>query len=278
MRMNLLQQKGSLKTKLSILVTIAVMLVITALGFYFDTFLKNSSLENATNRILHGYERLAYNLENIKHNLKEGISFAQSDEQMHASIELINNYQDKKNYNTYLIDEEKKSIATQLLKRVKLSFNDDIALYDTNEELIAFVSRKPEGYQLGYISYANSQTSLHKKFEFEREYTSGDFLLSANIPLLHTEHYDLSKVNKKHRTNSRQLGDQIIIKSNQGIFNHESKQEIGHIEMSRMLDHKYFKQLSEVLDLDIKYSFNSDKNKEVPLLEKNIDPQQLNII
>ena len=104
------------------------------------------------------------------------------------------------------------------------------------------------------------------------------FLLSANIPLLHTEHYDLSKVNKKHLTNSSQLGDQIIIKSNQGIFNHESKQEIGHIEMSRILDHKYFKQLSEALDLDIKYSFNSDKNKKVPLLEKNIDLQQLNII
>ncbi|MCK5335973.1 MAG: PAS domain S-box protein, partial [Gammaproteobacteria bacterium] len=278
MRMNLLQQKGSLKTKLSILVTIAVMLVITALGFYFDTFLKNSSLENATNRILHGYERLAYNLENIKSNLKEGISFVQSDEQMHASIELINNYQDKNNYNTYLIDEEKKAIAIQLLKRVKLSFNDDIALYDTNGELIAFVSRKPEGYQLGYISYANSQTSLHKKFEFEREYTSGNFLLSANIPLLHTKHSDPSKADKQHLTISRQLSDQIIIKSNQNIFNHQSKHEIGYIEMSRILDHKYFKQLSEALDLEIKYSFDSNKKQEIQLLKKNINPRQLNII
>lgn len=110
--MNSLQYKTSLKNKLTLLVAVAVMLVAIALGLYFDYSLKNNSLSNAQTRLSHAYQRLAYNLKNIEAGLKEGIDIIRSDEQMQASIELINNYQDKNNYDTYLIDEEKNQLQT----------------------------------------------------------------------------------------------------------------------------------------------------------------------
>ena len=85
-------RKVSIKTKLSILVASAVMLVIIALGIYFEGFLSTLFIDNARIRMLHGYDRLSYNLRNIEYELKKGIAFIESDEGMIASIELINNY------------------------------------------------------------------------------------------------------------------------------------------------------------------------------------------
>lgn len=276
--MNILQQKASLKTKLSILVTATVILVITSLGFYFDGFLKKNSLENAHARMHHGYERLSYNLQKIERELKEGIAFVISDERMIASIHLINNYQDKKNYNIYLIDEEKKSISLQLLNRVKLSFNDDIVLYDINEEVIAFVSREKESYLLNYISYSDSQPKLHSRYEEQHQYTLRDTPLPLNVSFKHKNFYDIKKLDKASIVTYHRLADRIIIKSHLNVFDPDSDHILGHIEMSRILDRTYFEELSETLDLEIKYSFDSALDKLAVNLDKNPVPRQLKVV
>ena len=274
---NTLQQKGSLKTKLSLLVATAVMLAVTVLGFYFDASLKNNSLDNAHTRILHGYQRLSFSLEDIEHNLKEGIVFTQQDEKMLASIELVNNYQDKNNYNAYLLDEEKKILANMLLNKAKLSFNDDAVLYDKNHELIAFVSKQLKGYQLGYVSYKDGHKSVYKRYENQRDYKSDDLQLSKNIPLDHKQNHD--RIKNKDLLNYHQLDERIAIKVHNYIHN-DAEQKIisGYIEISRIIDQAYFNQLSEALNIDISYSFNPDLQKQADLLEKSLDLQKLNII
>jgi len=272
------QRKSSLKTKLSILVTAAVMLVVTVLGFYFDEFLKNSSLENTRIRMHHGFERLSYNLENIEHELNEGIAFARSDEKLIASVELINNYQDKENYNTYLIDEEKKSIASQLLSRVKLSFNEDISIYDLNNELVAFVTKAKGTYRLSYVSYQNGQGQLYSRDEYQREYVVADVSLPLSMSHQHQYFHELEKLDEASLVTYQYLADQIIIKSHQSVFDRDSKHTVGHIEMSRNLDRTYFELFSEELDLDMQYSFDPVLEEQAGILKNSIDAQQLNIL
>ena len=278
MWMKSLQKKGSLKTKLSLLVTTAVMLVVTVLGFYFDEFLRNSFLENTRVRMHHGYERLAYNLKHIEHELNGGIAFALSDEKLIASIELINNYQDKDNYNAYLIDEEKKSVASQLLNRVKLSFNEDIAVYDVNNELVALVTKVNEAYRLSYISYKDGQRQLYSRDEYNHEYLADDVSLPPGISHQHQYFYDASLLDKKSLVTYQHLADQIIIKSHQSIFDAGSGQSTGHIEMSRNLDRSYFERYSEELDLDMQYSFDPALEEQAGVLKDSLDAQQLNIL
>ncbi len=276
--MNFLQYKTSLKNKLSILTVMAVMLSAIALGFYFDIFLKKSSLTNAHTRISHSYQRLANNLKDIEVNLMEGIKFIQSDEQISASIELINNYQDKSNYNSYLIDEEKKLIANLLLSQVKYSFNDDIALYDINNDLIAFVTKDKKGFQLNYITYINAKEKLLKRYEQQQKYTTGNIEQTPNISLRHVNVYDPNAVNRTGLITHHKLGDKIVIKSHQNITDSITKKSIGHIEMSRILDKAYFTELSQTLNMEIKHSFNSSLEDGALLLNKNIDKQNFNII
>ena len=150
----------SLTTKLSLLVTASVMLVLLALGVYFDIFLRDIFLQVTSTRMQHAYQRLAYNLGQIELELRDSSAYAKTDERMIASVELINKYQDKANYNTFLIDEEKKTLAIELLDRVKLSFNSDIVLYGEDGELIAYASHEAGGYQLGYLSYDAAQPRI----------------------------------------------------------------------------------------------------------------------
>ncbi|MDH5611892.1 MAG: EAL domain-containing protein [Gammaproteobacteria bacterium] len=253
------------------------MLVVIVLGFYFDNFIKNSFLENTRIRMHHGYERLLYNLKNIERELNEGIEFARSDEKLIASIELINNYQDKDNYNVYLIDEEKKSIASQLLSRVKLSFNEDIAVYDVDNELIAFVTKVNKAYQLCYVSYQDSHHQVMSRNEYHHEYIAEKVSLPLSISHQHQYFYNTSPFDKKSLITYQQMSDQIIIKSHQSIFDTSSNQSIGHIEMSRNLDRAYFERFSEELDLDVQYSFDPIFDEQAGILKDDLDVSQLNV-
>ena len=197
MLMNVFFVTNSIKVKLSLLVMATVILVIIILGFYFDGFLKKSFYDRANVRVLHAFNRLAYNIENIEQQLIDGISFTKSDDGMVASIELINNYQDKSNYNVYLIDEEKKLIVNRLLSKVKFTFNDEIALFDEDQELIAYVTKKQGEYQLNYVSYHDNKAGLLTRFETKHGFVLRDLRLPKSIPLKHKNYYSdiYSKMN-----------------------------------------------------------------------------------
>lgn len=55
----------------------------------------------------HSFQRLAYNLQKIEADLLNSAVLIDSGVKMLASISLINQYQNKDHYNTYLLDEEK---------------------------------------------------------------------------------------------------------------------------------------------------------------------------
>jgi len=276
--MNLLQYKTSLNNKLSILTAIAIMLVAVILGIYFDDFLKKESLANAHTRISHSYKRLTNNLKNIEANLKEGLLFIQSDEQISASVELINNYQDKNNYNADLLDEEKKLIANLLLSQVKFSFNDSLALYDINDDLIAFVRKDKKSFQLNYISYINGKEKIFSRYEQQQKYSGKNREQPANITDHHVHIYEPNTVNTKSLISYHKLDSKILIKSHQDIVNNITKQAIGHVEMSRVLDEAYFIELSHALNIEIKYLFNSVSDNDARLLNINNDKKNLNLI
>jgi diguanylate cyclase (GGDEF)-like protein len=252
-----LNKKISLLTKLSVLVTFAVLLVLTVLGLYFDGFLREQFLDDTQQRMHRGYKRLVDNLAEIEHELKNGIAFIKTDEGMLASVDLINNYQDKAHYNTYLIDEEKKSIASELLSRVKLSFNNEIVLYDKNGELIAYVAKVDDGYLLNFISYDGGKWAIYRKAERELLYRPVPLpLKDESIVFVHVDPSAQSPQRGSFITYHPKSGD-VVIKSHQNIFHGESGEVVGHIEMSKILDAAYFQRLSADMDLEIRPSFDN---------------------
>ncbi len=179
--------RRNLATKLSVLVMLAVLSVLLALGLYFDIFLRDNFLNETSQRMQHAYQRLAYNLALIEEGLKDGVAFASGDERILASVELINRYQDKAHYNTVLIDEEKKTLAAELLDRVKLSLNSDIALYGQDGDLIAYSSKVPGGYQIGYVSFESGQFQVINRQDGSSDFSVGKLPSHGNISPRHVK-------------------------------------------------------------------------------------------
>ena len=258
------QYTTNLKNKLVILVTVAVTLVVVLLGIYIDHILKQSSYKNAHTQISQGYQRLTYNLKNIEYALSEGVSFIQQNEQVSASLDLINNYQDKNNYNAYLLDEEKKIISKQLLDRVKFSFNDNIELYDKNHELIASVTKDNNDYWLSYVSYVDSKATIYKRQEKEIDFKPLDNgNLTQNSLRSSKRHSEVEGTNGNTFVTYHYLDNAVIIKIHQDVFDGRTKALLGYIEMSKVLDVDYFLELSRFLEVKINFSVK-------PLLESAI--------
>jgi diguanylate cyclase (GGDEF)-like protein len=243
----------NLSDKLSLLIVAGVILSVGVLGLYFDGFLKENYLNSAQKRIQHGFFQLNSDLTNLESELKKGINFVQTDEPFLASIGLVNNYQDKQRYNAILLDEEKKRIAQTLLDKVKFSLNNDIALYDRNEELIAYVFKKPNGFCLNFISYDRGDKMLYRRCENEKTYTEHPYAPHPLIHFRHTSYYTDKAVRNDSFITYHLDGDTIIIRSHRDIVDAAGNIE-AHIEMSHMLGDAYFKKLSDNLGLSVTVS------------------------
>jgi diguanylate cyclase (GGDEF)-like protein len=257
--MNKFYKRFELTNKLSVIVLVVILIFFGILSAYFDFFLREDSFQSAEKRMLHAYSRMAVNMTHIENTLKTGISFVPTDEKILASIDLINHYQDKNNYSTILLDEEKKYIADELLSRVKLSFNNDIALYDENEDLISYVyvSKEGKNYHQNFISYENSKQIIYCKYEDENLYTQEGCQEYELISLKHKTYYDNLKLAEIPLISYHLDNDEIYIKSHSNILSESRNKVIGHIEMTQVVGKEYLSVLSD--ELDIKFTLSTEK-------------------
>lgn len=258
-----------LSITIAVFVTLAGILTLSLLGLYFDGFLKKSFLETTETRMRHAFQRVELNILGVEKSLLEGVVFIEKHEPTMASIDLINNYEDKSNYNTFLIDEEKKTIAEELLKRVKLSFNDDIALYNKRGELIAYVARGDNGYSLNIISHANNRTQLLRRYEGEIEYHEHplDEMDKDLVAFQHSALYAQKRIKQGSVVTYHHTGKGLRLTSHLSLFYAQDGEEIAHIEMSRTIGPHYIAALSADLDMALEVrKLNASTGETIPSL------------
>lgn len=240
---------------ISFIVIISIFILVGLLGIYFDSLLKKNYMNDTKIRMEHGLTRLHVEIENIKDSLNKGLELVKDDRYFLSSLELINNYQDKNNYNAILLDEEKKSIAKQLLNRVKLSMNNDMAVYDKNYELIAYVIKRKKGYQLNFISYENSKKVLYSRYETQRVYKKRKFSEYDLMEFNHKSYYGLDEVRNKSVITYHFMHNKLYCKSHYTINKGNSLKDVAaHIEMSYLMGEKYLDKLSKDLNMDVSFS------------------------
>ena len=259
----------NLSDKLSLLIVAGVIFSVGVLGMYFDTFLKANYLQSARKRIEHGLFQLNSDLTGIESQLKKGIGFVQTDESFLASIDLVNHYEDKENYNAILLDEEKKRIARTLLEKVKFSLNYDIALFDRNEELIAYVYKQSDGYCLNFISYEHGARVLYRRCEGENAYRKLPYEPYRLIAFRHKAFYSDQALRNGSVITYHLDKNAIIIRSHRNIIDPATQTTAAHIEMAHRLGEDYFKTLSDNLGLTITASRDAAYAKTAAPLDES---------
>lgn len=261
--------KLNLTTKISLITIFSIVISVGVLGVYFNEFLKSIYFDDAKHRIVDAKEKIYFDLKKKESDLIKGVSFIKEDGAMIASISLINDYQDKNNYNAILLDEEKKDIAEGLLKRVKISFNSDLALYDKNGELISFVYKEDGGYKLNFFSYENSKSVLYSKGEFDDVYKKS-ILKEGDIGIAYKHILYYQQPELKHNTliTYHDVDGSLDIKSHKSIFDKEGH-TIAHAEMSYKIDNTYFETISKNLNMNIFMTADKKYSHDLDLFEKN---------
>ena len=267
MKFSLLRKR--LSAKLSLLVTLAIMLVVLALGVNFDVVLRQSFLDGTRLRMQHAFERLDSNLGRIESDLKVGVAFASQEESLIASIELINQYQEKSNYNEALIDEEKKSLALKALERVKYSQNSGMLIYDRNDELLVFVDQRAGVYHLGYVTFANGQPIVMTRAESGREFQSGILPADGGLSGVHIPHSAAEEDSRAPTGSTLRLGERLMINGHQNVFDPVRQQKLGHIELSFSLDVQYFEHLSKDMDIKLTHAFERPQTTQAAELDRH---------
>jgi len=241
----------SLKTKLSVILLFSSLVLSLIAGIYFDHFLRKNFVNAAQEKIEYAFSRIKIDLDQVTIDLKKGITFIQDDEMLLASLELINSYQDKINYDVVLLDEEKKHIADELLSHVKLSQNNDIAIYDFHEELIAYVSKTPKGYYLTYVSYEKGKPVFYSRYEDEYDYVQRAFKPHWLLNYKHISYYTQKDLGYNSIVTHHRFNDNLILKAHKSLFAKNKKQLVAHIEMSRHITQSYFKALADDMRMSI---------------------------
>ena len=143
-----------LSYKLSIVVILAIVLSIALYGSYFDHHLKKNFEDTTKKKLRYAVEKVYYDLIELRSELYKKANYLQEDPSFLASLNFINDYEDKKNYNAPLIDEEKKALLAYLLGTMKLSAIDTLVLYDKEKQLNVFIQKENNGsYALHAMSY-----------------------------------------------------------------------------------------------------------------------------
>ncbi|MBA3025236.1 MAG: EAL domain-containing protein [Sulfurimonas sp.] len=266
-----------LSYKLSFLVISLLLASVVSLWIYFDNFLKDADFQQTQKQIDHAYKRFASDINTISVNLKDGVAFIDSDEDFFASVELINNYQNKENYNAALLDEEKKIIADKLLQKVKFSFNDNIALYDENEELLVFVNKEDKGYKQYFYSYEKTQKKLYSKYENEDTYSLDSLRERELNAFKHIVYYENNKVKDFAVITRHIFNGELYILSHHSVYDYEKKKVLAHLEMSHKVGKDYFAAFSENLNIKMKTSENNFTDKDYVMFSDDGGPQRLQV-
>jgi len=100
--------QNSLLKKISFLVVLVLLVIQITQIVTFEFFLKKNFEDKNIVKLQNTIGLIRNNIKNTQFELQKGIEFLNNDENILASIYFINNYQDKNNYNSALLDEEKK--------------------------------------------------------------------------------------------------------------------------------------------------------------------------
>jgi len=139
--------------------------------------------------------------------------------------------------------------------------NDNIILYDKNDELISFVEKISSGYEQNFISYDNGGKIIYSKLENEKEYKQNNRKGKDAIPYINDD--KKFHMNKNEFITFENLTNKFKITSHLTVY--KNKGRIGHIELIKFYDERYLNNISNESNINI-YLNKIDKKYGKPML------------
>ena len=154
---------NSLRFKLILFSFGSILFALFVAGVSIDILLADLYGDRAEQEATYAYEMVYEKVKNIENNLLDQGHVISVDPAVVAPVNLINRYQDIKNYQPLVFNKEKKNLAKYLLERMNVFHRVKVAIYDKAGKLIAFSIRHDLNNIIGITTYRNNEPIyLHK--------------------------------------------------------------------------------------------------------------------
>ncbi len=152
----------SINTKILLLLLSAVLLVLLLVGVIFSVQVTQLYEGTAKAALRSSAELLHKDLLAKSQHLIESSAHAAQDKNILAALNLIENYQNRENYEAKVFDPEKRRLFAVLDEMLHVGGFNQAAVYQADGSLVAFAALTAEGNAGGYTTYAEQGQALLK--------------------------------------------------------------------------------------------------------------------
>lgn len=232
------------------------------IGYVSDSYLQNYFEKSTKNKFHNVFQEISVQLKLIEKDILENINFVSENDEIIASLNLINNYENIDDYNKILFDEEKKRILKNIDIGVKYSLANHISVYDANYKLVAYIDKERKVDLKGFVSYKDSKPIHYYKNGSSKEYLIGDnpaHFESTTTPSFENINHKLQRNGVIYEKNDENL----ILKSDIAIlrtFSDNESKIVGYVTANNIISKQKINLLlnNNIDNLILDYNFNSD--------------------
>ncbi|GAB6039410.1 ATP-binding protein [Endothiovibrio diazotrophicus] len=165
---------NSLKHRLVALWFASLLLALLALGGIFTHLVDELHEQGAREAIDSAFLTLRGRLTGKEAALEAHTRLLARRREVVAALNLIDRYQDRKDYQPLIFDPEKRKLAGELARAALGGGLRLVAAYDTAGELVAFRDRGTDGTRIGYLSYRDGQAVVLVSDNQGRDFHPGE--------------------------------------------------------------------------------------------------------
>lgn len=237
----------SIRSKLIIYTFLSIFFTLIVVGASIDRLLVNLYSDRASTELDHSYSNFLHELKTIENDISGQTLLISSANIVITVSNLINNYQDKVNYQPLIFNTEKKKLATYLLNQITLSKAEQALIYSKKGELIAYAINNKKSNEAGFISYKNAKAITIKstnKFSKWRQGTLPDSIALHTKPL----ETEVSFLNHTGKINYTAKDNNFSIENNKLITRNTAMGKtslLGIVTIKTPLNDHFFKAASD---------------------------------
>ena len=249
----------SIRNKLILYTFASILLTLVIVGFSIDRIITSLYKSNTQTELSSTYTHFQNVLISIENDILNQTLQIATDNSVIAIINLVNRYQNKKNYQPLIFDNEKKEVATFLHKQISLTGSDRAMIYSRNGDLIAYSIKNGNGNESGIVSYKDGLPVYIKKSIHSNKWSTGQLPKSITLtqPALSNQ---ISFLSYPGKINFISTENNFSVENNRVItheFPNGSVKLLGIIKINKSLEDNFFKAASQSANTKISLLLHS---------------------
>lgn len=235
----------SIRNKLILYTFTSIFITLVIVGIAVNSILSNLYNNNAISELNHTYSRFQLQLNSIRNDILTQTLQISTDISIIATLNLVNRYQNKSNYQPFIFNNDKKKMARQLLKQISVTDSDRAIIYSKTGDIVAYAIKSKSQSEIGISSYKKGKELIIKSIN-NYKWITGELPASISSSLVPLKN-EISFLSLPGNIEYLSKKNNFLIESNRIITRSQQNGKLtllGTIRVNKSLDDVFFEESS----------------------------------